>query len=143
MLISKNKRPVLVACVVGLLIGWGGCNLSDWYTRIRNTDSDGFGLVYDQNMYHCMYQNRSLLLQSTKERTQESQPASDVAYFNCMTERFYALNQKVTGAVKVHAMFSCSMKTGGDDKSVRDACTQKTLEEFARRRSLQVQPSEK
>ncbi|PKC36338.1 hypothetical protein V462_10605 [Pantoea ananatis 15320] len=143
MLKFKINVPLLTAGVAGVLIGWGGCNLSDWYTRIRNKDSDGFGLVYDQNMYHCIYQNRSLLLQGTKERTQERQSAFDVAYFNCMTERFDALNQKVTGAVKVHTMFSCSMKTGDDDKSVRDACTQKTLEEFARRRSLQVQPSEK
>lgn len=143
MLIPKNKRPVIVACVVGLLIGWGGCNLSDWYTKIRNIDSDGFGPLSNQNMYNCMNQTRPLLLQSVKDRTSESQSAYYVAYFDCMTKRFDALNLKVAGAVKVNAMLYCSMKTGGDDKSVRDACTQKTLEEFARRHSLQVQPSEK
>ncbi|OWY74696.1 hypothetical protein [Pantoea sp. AMG 501] len=142
MLIPKNKRPVLAACVVGLLIGWGGCNLSDWYTKIRNIDSDGFGPLYNQNKYHCMNQTRPLLLQSAKDSTSESQSAYHAAYFDCMTKRLDALNLKVAGAVEASAMLYCSMKTGDKDKSVADACTQKTLDEFAMRHTRPL-PKEK
>lgn len=143
MLKSKNKRPVLVACVVGLLIGWAGTNLSEWYAKVRNTDSDGFGPLYRQNAFHCQSETRPLLLKSGKEDTVAARNAYAEAYFSCMASQMNKLSMKLSWAVRTNAMLACSLKEGKEDKASADVCVQKALSEFEKHRSLQDQPFEK